>query len=641
MRQKGAVAVFVAFAMIAIMAAVALSIDIGQLYYAQRDLQRLATLSALSAAQIASGCASNGAPNQKDASDEANRVIQANSSGGSAGLSPPTVEVGKVATTTDGTGLRGFKPLSDNDPNIDSVRVTLSRTFTPLVPFIPLPGTNSGTSNNKITLSASATGTQTALGSLRVGSGLASVNGGILNSLLSALLGGNVNLTVANYNGLANVNVTASQLAAALGISVTDLSNPTTLNNTVVLGTALSGLTNALSGGVVNPQVISTLQNLAGQSTNTTPIPLGSILTPVGNVASDVPFVNLQDLVMALALASRANPNGGPTPIQLNGIGLSLPGVASVTAYATVIQPPKLSLLGHAGALNALGTAKASTAQVNLMIRIDGGSLLSALNLINIPLVAQVTANPSLKIGIDVGIAQATAWLATLECPSVANNNGLPVAGPSVNTGIATVTVGTYNNPTAPVTPGSSIPLATVTLLGVPLANLALAISAPVGNTTPTLNSVTQFMQCNRNANFPAVCDDTAPPTVPNTAATIFRALGAPGAPTVAAANPTTENPQDASSIASLSLNLSLTGGNSLAGLVLAPITALVNPLVNLISTTVLQGLISPLLNLLGVGVGNATVTMDTVVISRPAVTTECLPTAGSVRSCPAVSSLP
>ena len=82
-RQHGAVAIFVAISLIAILAAVALSIDIGRLYFAQRDLQRLALLGALSAAQQVSGCANNGVPGaQADAEAEVTRISALNNPSG-------------------------------------------------------------------------------------------------------------------------------------------------------------------------------------------------------------------------------------------------------------------------------------------------------------------------------------------------------------------------------------------------------------------------------------------------------------------------------------------------------------------------------------------------------------------------------
>lgn len=614
-RQRGAVAVFVGIAMLALLSGLMLAIETGRAYSAHRQLQKAATLAALDAARLVSGC--NGTTATQAALDtQVNSTLAANNYGSVAGITAVT-EAGTIQTiTTNGVLQRSLLPTTFSVAN--AVRVTLTSPLpTQIIPLFQTGGT----------MRVSATATQDAQGSLRVGSGLADVN--VSKSLLSALLGGNV--SVADFTGLANVSLTSTQLATALGVNVTDLANVTSLNKTVVLGTALSGLSSAL-GSTVSQQVRDSLQNLAGQATNSTPIPLASILGPVGNLASDVPFVGLQDVVMALALASRTDPSGNPQPIQLNNIqALNVPGVATVTAYAKIISPPVLSAVGKAGALTDPKTAQASTAQVRLMIRIDGsgvGNVLSLLNIINIPFVAQVTAVPNLKIGIDIDVAKATAWLNTLSCPRTGVNNGYPVAGLNATTAVATVTAGTYTTVTGAVTPASSIPLATVKLLGITLADLALGINASVGSTPHTLNNVTQFKQCKRNVNFPATCDDTTAVTGPTSLTTIpiYRALGAPGTPTVPAANPSTENPQLISSQTGILLNLTLTGGTSLVGAVLTPITNALTPLLTFINTTLSTALINPLLNLLGVSAGTAAVTMDTVTIGQPVTVTTAVP---------------
>ena len=601
--QRGAAAVFVAISLVALLIAVGLAIEVGRLYNAQRQLQKAASLAALDAVRVVSGCTAGAT--EADLDSAINASLARNYTAGGLGISR---DFGTLQTVAN---LRVLQPTA-SIADAQAARVTLTAPFPVLIfPYLPQP---TGL------LRASATATQEALGSLRLGSGLADVN--LTKSLLSGLLGGTVN--VADFNGLAGVNITSQQLATALGVNVTDLADPLALNNTVVLGAALTGLTSAL-GGTVSQQVRDSLQNLAGQATVNTPIPLSGILEPIGNVASDVPFIKLQDVFMALALASRAAPAGNPQAIQLNGLNVvALPGVATVSVFAKVIEAPRLSGYGRAGALNDPKTAKASTAQVRLMVRIDGsgaGNLLSALNLINIPFVAQVTAVPNLKIGIDVEVAKATAWLNTLACPKSGVNNGLPVAGLDANTAIATVAVGTYNNTTDAVTPGSSIPLATVKLLGITLADLALSINSSVGATSHTLSDVTQFKQCKRTQNFPLICDDTEPATT-SSEKPLYRALGAPAAPTVPAASPTTENPQKVASTTNIALNLKLTGGSSLVGAVLTPITNLLTPLLTLVNTTLLTGLINPLLDLLGVSAGTATVTMDSVTVGQPVIVT-------------------
>ena len=65
-RQRGAVAVFAAITMVALLSALALAVDVGRLYYAQRDTQRLADVAALDASRVVSGCAStSGVPGSK------------------------------------------------------------------------------------------------------------------------------------------------------------------------------------------------------------------------------------------------------------------------------------------------------------------------------------------------------------------------------------------------------------------------------------------------------------------------------------------------------------------------------------------------------------------------------------------------
>src|SRR3546814_3494911 len=88
------------------------------------------------------------------------------------------------------------------------VRVTLTQAFpTPLIPFF--------TSGNRVMV-ASATAEQAALGSFYLGSGLLSVDAGILNALLSGLLGGNVTLDAVSYKQLASVSVRSEEHTSEL-----------------------------------------------------------------------------------------------------------------------------------------------------------------------------------------------------------------------------------------------------------------------------------------------------------------------------------------------------------------------------------------------------------------------------------------
>lgn len=626
-RQRGAVAVFVGISIFALLIGMMLVIEIGRVYSAHRQLQKAATLAALDAARVVSGCSVT-TPTQALLDARVSSSLANNGYGVSNGVSAVT-EAGTVQTLTV-NGVQQRSLLSGSISSANAARVTL----TSPVPtqFIPLFQTGG-------TMRVSATATQEALGSLRVGSGVATLSGGLVNNLLSALLGGNVSLTAVDYNGIANVNVTAAQLATALGVSVTDLSNLTTLNKTIALNTALSGLTSALSGSV-NSTVTSALQSLAGQA-NHNSILLSSILGNIGNVASDVPIVNLGDLLNALALASQADPNGINT-IEIKNLNLDIPGVATVNVFAKVLQPPQLSGLGRAG------QTQASTAQIKLQIRIGAGALITGVTsavtgLVNtigalsglLGITIQTSVLPQLNIGVDATVAPATAYLNRIDCPKSGVNNGQPVAGLNVKTSVANVAVGTFSGSASSApnldTSTTGWTLATINVSVCPLGicagksynRLTLGLtSVGVSSTSTNLNDVYQF---------------TTVSSAVTGAAPVYRANGAPGTPTVPVASPTSENPQTTGSPTSASVALTAaddtTGSTGLVGSlvsglldpVLALISGLVQSLVGLVNGLA-TSVINPLLSALGLQLGTATTTMDIITTGQPTVVTTALP---------------
>ena len=121
-QQRGAAGVFLVISLLLLVPILALALNIGQLYYAQRDLEKQATLAALSATQVASGCANDGRPGLLAAvTQEVIRIIAANNAGNAAGVAAlltsgingsPGVEVGRIDVVG---GLRRFVPLVDVD----------------------------------------------------------------------------------------------------------------------------------------------------------------------------------------------------------------------------------------------------------------------------------------------------------------------------------------------------------------------------------------------------------------------------------------------------------------------------------------------------------------------------------------------
>ncbi|MDB5986984.1 MAG: hypothetical protein JWR16_2037 [Nevskia sp.] len=684
-----------AIAIVALIAALALAVDIGQLYYAQRDLEKQATLAALAGAQVSSGCRGSnaGVPGSlKQVQDVVTMSITNNPSvipgAGdvtSAGINGhPYTELGWVNDTSgqvlkdesgniirdkDGNSLqspadgkRHFFPLDSTDPSlspwINSVRVNLSRPQPALlIPFI------SGGGGAAPMLYASATAKQQAIGSFYLGVallGLDTSKSPLLGPLLQGLFcggastgscAGQIKLLAASSSGLVNANISLGDLlgaATSVNASITDLSSLLTTQLTLpqwlgivgtVLGSTVDGTTGQVSGGVAG--LVTGLAGMASPGANK--VSLGSILNTAGldlnpavsSIVGAVPFVNGLDLLAALGEAATADPSGKITPIALPVV-LSVPGVATASAFLQIGAPPKF-------AIGPAGSTSASTAEITLMVRIHADQLLTAvtglinstvntvLGLVGLLSLGSIQSHvtllqPPLNIGVDVHVNPATASLDTLQCPTA--TTATPVVGISGNTAVTTLSVGTFSgdgSTATPLAPTGSLQLADISVdathvfllgnLGSTDLKLVLGLtSVSVGNTPFTLDDVTQFV------------------TPPSGNPPSYVAYGAPSPPTVPAG---TDNPQTRGSSLDIGLTLKLdhpTTGSGLTGVIGGLVNAVlnaVNPLLqnllNLVNGLV-DSLIDPLLNLLGIQVGAATVMVDSVTVAPPVVVTHELP---------------
>lgn len=648
-RQRGAAGIFLVLSLLLLVPILALALNIGQLYYAQRDLEKQATLAALSATQVASGCANDGRPGLLAAvTAEVTRIIAANNGGDSTGAAAlltsgingsPGVEVGRIDVVG---GLRRFVPLTDGDPAINAVRINLTRPQP--TPFLTPLGAIFGGGN----LFASATAQQAAIGTFNVSSGLLSLNGGIVNGLLGGLLcapgdaacqASIVSLNVVNgLQGLVNTQVSLGQLATALGVSVEDLSDPLTLSaQTPILSELLGGLVGAL-GDTASGTVVGLLQGLANAASNPREVPLGQLLGVIDGLGGDTPIVNLFDLLIAAGQATVADPTG-VTPINLP-INLSVPGVANISTFINVLEPPQFGI-------GRPGQAEAKTAQIRLLIRIEAGGILNGLlgainNLLNGLLnlvgallglnVSVVVVPPPLNLGVDVEVAGGAASLERLECPTSGRSD--PVAHLDARIATATVAVGTFTGAasSAPAlnTATNSFPIASVGIDARCVGALGLCL-LNLGNTN--LSVGLGLTGVGVGATAPAPLDPVVaftPVTVDGSRLQpVFIADGVPPQAPVAA------NPQTISAPTTIDISLDLTSSQTGTGLVgvltdlvsnlLNGIVGLLNPLLNLVNGLT-TALVDPLLALLGIQLGTATVTMNAVQTGQPTLISTCLP---------------
>jgi uncharacterized membrane protein len=644
-RQRGSVVVYTAVTLLAILTSAVVAIEMGRIYGVHRQLQKMASVAALDAVREASRCSRTVAPTQAELEARVNSSLDRN--GVLADMRVVTVEPGVIRTERS-TRRRFLQPT--NLSQATAVRVTLRRSFPPLISGL-LPAQTRF-------MVASATAEQPLSGAFQVGSGLAGLNGGLLNSALGGLIG--ANLGVVDYTGLANVNVTLQQLATALNVDVHDLSDPLTLQaDTPLLRNSLSGLATSLSG-TANSTVINLVNGLATAAAgNNGTTALANLLGSYDLTGASAPVINLLDLIFDLAASTRLDPSGtgAVIPLTLQNPTLGIPNVATLAVSLRVLEAPQAGR-GRPGD----PSAQASTAQVRLMIRTQISvqtQVASALNLVLLGgLLGNVTA-PPINLGIDVDVAKATAFLDRIDCPREGVNSGRPIAALSAKPAVATVRLGTYTGaPTAftPITVGSSQLLGVgIQVLGGLVASinvnlfLANSVSTTAGSNTevPLPNTVIHFDQ-----------DPAASAAGPE----VWIADGVPPDAPIAGRNPQTVGSNNvlAGTVSGLFGSLNITAsdpahptGSSICLLriivctLTIPLDSILNAVlgpVRIVLGAALSGvgglvdaLLDPLLDALGIRVGSATVIMQSVTTAQPVIISTCRPdlAASNAKGCP------
>lgn len=649
-RQSGVVAVYVAIFLVAMLTAVMLAVEVGRIFVAHRQLQKMASLAALDAVREVSGCEASEPPALADLVTEVNESLDRN--GELADLENVDVEAGRVQVDT-ATGRRSLDPLPESEfADAQAVRVSLRAPFPDLLTGFLTPASG--------TMEVSATAEQAALGSFFLGSGLLGVDtssSALLNPLLTGLFGSSVNLSVVQFNGLASANVSLQQLATAIGVEVQDLSNPAATSTN--LPTVLNGLSPLIDGTVGGTgQSISSLLTTLGSaaSANAQSFPLSELIGSVDPLGPDVPVANLLDLIVALGAAAAPTQSGQVQPINL---GLSLNGgnVLQSRVFIKVLEPPRFSGLARPG------LAEASTAQIRLMVRLQVTALSALQPVLNglicvANLVCTVTGG-TLNLGVDIDVATASALLDRIQCPRNGVNNGDPIAELSAQTSVSDVTVGTFTGSIASapaIATGSAqllnVNVGLVNLLGilqVANINLSLFLDSPVstnvgGSGSTELDPVVAFTRCIAAGDPDPACSFSG---------------DNPTKPYWLADAPVPENPQTVgstellgSTLSSLLGDLQLRatspshpGANTLCLLkllgiclvdlqvgpvlnaVVATTSGVLSPVLSTVGSSV-DSTLDPLLELLGIELGSATVTMSAVTVDQPRIVSTALPPA-------------
>jgi uncharacterized membrane protein len=532
--ERGTVLVVVSIAMVVMIGSAALAVDIGQMTNKNRTLQAVADAVALDAARNLGG---QNVGSLSAAGGAFMVALAASAARNNFSSSDLTVEFGTMSPTWVA------KTNSSDVPT--AVRVTAHGD----TKFAFRPGS--------ATTTRSATALMESEAGFSIGSWLASIPAGG-DGILNALFGDAFHLNAVSYSGLVNANLSLQEIG--LNIPVTALSPTELLGTSVSIQnfmlasiSALNAKGNTAAANVLNAMILNA--SLTGT------VKLGDFVSVASGGEAAAASAALDVLQLITASAFVIEKNGGHA-LSIPTTSVSIPGIASITASATVIEPAKW-IFGPVG--SSVSTAQVrvsvnpviniSTSNQNTPCNLTLSNLLGLLGcllyLAGMPV--GVTLNGSLPI--DITAAGATGTLAAINC------GGTP--GITVNSVTQAVNLNTAANLNL-----------NVTLAGSPILNAARVTIGAGAKTSPGSFS-TSFLSPSEFGPSHAKSVGTS-------------ALGFNGLLNVSTANVSV-------------LNSSLASGVT-SGL----IAGLAVPLLNSLLTSLDNALIVPLTKVLGVKLGGA-----------------------------------
>ncbi|KAA3450988.1 hypothetical protein C7I87_09720 [Mesorhizobium sp. SARCC-RB16n] len=462
--RKANFAVMTALSAPVALALAAVAIDEGSIYTERREAQAMVDLAAITAASninnvntaVVTTLTDNGMPGV---------VVQASGQTipAAAGKTVVTITQGRYASSTANVSQRfqaGVTPYN-------AVRVTLAkipnRYFASSLIPTPVIGTQ-------------ATASMTPQATFSVGSRLLSVNGGILNALLSGLLGGNISLSVMDYNGLISADVSVLSFVSALGtqLNITAGTYSDVLASKATVGQIATAMANV--PGLGNTAKVA-LQTIASKSTSTVKIPLSS-LVDLGSVGSlglgqQPSGLGVDASAMGMLTAAAVLANG--TNQAAVDLGATIPGLLSTKLNIAIGEPMQSSpWLGIDGIGTVVRTAQ-TRIKLTASVGVGSPGLGGGINLV------------AVNLPLNVEVAYAEARLTDITCPTGPSSISVSIAA---HPGIARLNLANSNNPSGfadfsqPQT-FTDADIADVKLLLIPLIQVMGSAATAITNNSP------------------------------------------------------------------------------------------------------------------------------------------------------------
>jgi uncharacterized membrane protein len=386
------------------LALAAVAIDEASIYTERREAQAMVDLAAITAASNITNIQTAVVTTLTD--NGMGVVVQGSGQTipAAVGKTVVTVTPGRYATSTVNVSQRfqaGVTPYN-------AVHVTLkkipARYFASSLIPTPVIGTE-------------ATASMTPQATFSVGSRLLSVNGGILNALLSGLLGGNISLSVMDYNGLISADVSMLSFISALAtqLNVTGGTYSDVLASKATVGQIATAMANV--PGLGNTAKVA-LQTIASKSTSTVKIPLSS-LVDLGSVGSlglgQQPAglgVDASAMGMLTAAAVLAN---GTNQAQVN-LGATVPGLLSTQLTIAIGEPAQFSPWLSVGEIGTV--VRTAQTRIKLVASVGVGT----------PGLGGGISLLAVNLPLNVEVAYAEAKLTDITCPTGPSSINVSIA---------------------------------------------------------------------------------------------------------------------------------------------------------------------------------------------------------------------
>ncbi|MDQ4132513.1 MAG: hypothetical protein M3179_04730 [Actinomycetota bacterium] len=469
--EKGAILVLAAVGVVMAMIAAALAIDLGFLAQEARRNQKVADLAALDAARVS----------------PADYTVAALAS---ASRNKFPTDPGYSLTAVEGIKVDG---RCQAQPGAGTVCVTAT---SPHKNFFPFVGGLGSTSR------AAMAGAPNAIGTVRVGSTVASADGSVsptqdvlLDKTISALIGGNYSTDVIGWQGLASGSVTFAALTSALATATgnatfTAGTTDQVLQSTFTAAQLFTATADALSnsGNTADVSVASSVQNIGAQANGTSlnaPLKLYDLFN-VGSVVvgnkQDVANVTLNVLELVTGGAILADGDHFATfdLTAANIVGGTIPGgFTGAKVSMGLIEAPQTSLPGPPGrdATNEYYTS-AQTSQVR--VKLEASFDIPLTNTITVVGVGSISSI-SVKVPYYLDLGRGHAYLERVNCGTSAEPTSVDVLGA---TDVGTSKLGTVSD--ADLRNKLVNPTPTTGVIGSALAGaVQVSITSTTGTTVP------------------------------------------------------------------------------------------------------------------------------------------------------------